>query len=102
MFKFFSSRKTLVMILTVACMVMAMSALAFANSSNGTEFQSLYDRVMGWVTGIPAIIIAMAFAIMGIVKAFKEGFMWALGGLLVAAFIFLIPTIVAGLGGATI
>jgi len=102
MLKIFGNRKTIVTILTVVCMVMAMSTLAFANASNGNEFQSLYTRVMSWVTGIPAIIIAMAFALMGIIRAFKDGFMWALGGILVAAFIFLIPTIVTGLGGATI
>ena len=84
-------------------MVMAMNTFAFANTSNGNEFQTLYSAVMGWVTGLPAIIIAIAIATLGVVRAFQTGgFMWALSGILVAAFIFLVPTIVTGLGGATV
>ncbi len=103
MLKLFGSKKTVVTILAVVCMVMAMNTIAFANTSNGNEFQTLYSRVMGWVTGLPAIIIAIAIATLGVVRAFQTGgFMWALSGILVAAFLFLVPTIVTGLGGATI
>lgn len=102
-FRAMRSIRTAVFMCLVAVFVMAMATGAFANQSNGTEFQSLWTRVEGWITGIPAIIIAIALAVLGIVRAFQSGsFMWAMGGILTAAFLFLLPTIVTGLGGATI
>lgn len=90
------------MVLT-AMITLLTASLAMANTSNGTEFQTLYDRVMSWVTGLPAIIIAVAIAFMGIIRGFQTGtIIWPLAGLLVAAFVFLVPTIINGMGGATI
>ena len=87
----------------VFAMVMCLSSLALANTSNGTEFQSLYDMVVKWATGMPAIIIAIGIALVAIMRAFQSGsFVWALAGILVAALIFLLPNIISGLGGATI
>jgi hypothetical protein len=102
MHKLLTSRKfqTVVMIM---CMVMAFSSIALANTSNGTEFNALYTRVIGWITGLPAIIIAFAFAIIGVVRSFQSGgFIWALAGILIGALLFILPSIVTGLGGATI
>lgn len=93
-----------ILFIALLALVLAVSATsAFANTSNGTEFQSLYDRVIGWVTGLPAIVIAIAVALIGVVRAFQSGsFIWAFAGIAVAAVIFLLPTITSGLGGATI
>jgi hypothetical protein len=90
-------------VVMVMCVVMAFSSIALANTSNGTEFNTLYNRVVGWITGLPAIIIAFAFAIIGVVRSFQSGgFIWALAGILIGALLFILPTIVTGLGGATI
>ncbi len=73
-------------------------SFAFTNT-NGAEFQSLYDTVVGWVTGIPGIIMAIGVGIVGAWRAFASGqFLWFFGGLLVAAIILLLPTIVNGMG----
>ena len=90
----------------LALMVMALTVLtaasAMASTSQGTEFQSIYDRVMGWVTGLPAIIFGLAVGILGGIRAFQSGqYFWMFGGLIVAAFIFVMPSIMTGLGGAT-
>lgn len=102
MFALASNKKFRTIMLAVV-MVMALANLAFANTSNGTEFQTLYDKVIGWSTGMPAIIIAIGIALVAIMRAFQSGsFVWALAGILVGALIFLLPGIIAGLGGATI
>lgn len=90
----------------LALMVFAVTvftaASAFANTSNGTEFQSIYDRVMGWVTGLPAIVFGLAIGILGALRGFQTGqYFWIFGGLIIAAFVFVVPTIMTGLGGAT-
>ena len=96
-----SKVKIAVLFLTVVVMLLSAS-VALANNSNGTEFQTIFDRVIGWVTGMPAIIIAIGVAILGVVRAFQAGsFMWAFAGIIVAALIFVLPAIVAGLGGTT-
>ena len=98
-----AKHKKLTVVLMAAVMMLSLTGLALANTSNGAEFASLYTTVLGWLTGVPAIIIAIAIALTGVVRAFQSGqFMWALAGLLVAALIFLLPGIIAGLGGATI
>ena len=51
--------------LLIMALVLTLAPLALANNGNGVEFQSIYDRVMGWVTGMPAIIIAIAISILG-------------------------------------
>lgn len=90
----------------LALMVMALTVLtaasAMADTSQGTEFQSIYDRVMGWATGLPAIIFGLAVGILGGIRAFQSGqYFWLFGGLIVAAFVFVMPSIMTGLGGAT-
>jgi type IV secretory pathway VirB2 component (pilin) len=94
------NKKTVFLLLCALTVLTA--SVAFANTNNGNEFQSLYDKVIQWVTGLPAIIIAIGIAIVGIMRAFQNGgFIWALAGILIAALIFLLPTIIGGLGGAT-
>lgn len=98
----FSKKTGLVVLALCAVMVVMTAGLALANTSNGTDFQSIYDKVYGWVTGLPAIVIAFAIALIGVVRAFQTGsFVWAFAGILVAAIIFLLPTIMTGLGGCS-
>ena len=88
--------------LLIIALLLTFAPLALANNGNGAEFQSIYDRVIGWVTGMPAIIIAIAISIIGVVRAFQSGsFIWAFAGICVAALIFLLPQITSGLGGCT-
>jgi bacteriorhodopsin len=102
MLKLFSN-KTVQTLVMVMALVAVLAPMALANTQAGTEFQTLYDRVIEWITGMPAIIIAIGMAVMGVVRAFQTGsFMWALGGLLVAALVFALPSIISGMGGACI
>ena len=74
-----------------------------SNATGGTEFQSLYNKLIGWVQGLPGIMGAIILLVVGIYLSFVGGrspmyfFLTALG----AAAIFLIPGIAQGLAGAT-
>lgn len=76
--------------------------VSLANTSNGTEFQTLYDKTVAYLTGLPGIIAAIAILAGSLYLAFfgGRGPLVFFGGVLAAAAIFLIPTIVSGMGGA--
>lgn len=87
----------LVMVLTVLT-----ATTVLASTNNGTEFQSIYNRVLGWITGLPAIIFGLAVGLLGGIRAFQSGqYVWLFGGLIIAAFVFVLPSVMTGLGGAT-
>lgn len=93
----------LLVIATVLCLSLLTASLAFANTSNGTEFQPLYDRVIQWMTGLPAIIAAIGIVLGSVLTAHKTGnYLLVMGGILIAALIFVLPPIIQGLGGTTI
>jgi hypothetical protein len=72
-----------------------------ASTTRGTEFAGLWTRVTDYLTGVPGIIAAASFIVMGLWSAFGRGsVMGFFVGILAAATIFLIPTIVEGMGGA--
>lgn len=88
--------------LLVAVATVLTASQVLANTSQGTEFQSIYDRVMGWASGLPAIIFGLAVAILGALRGFQSGqYFWIFGGLIISALIFVLPSIMTGLGGAT-
>jgi ABC-type spermidine/putrescine transport system permease subunit II len=98
----FRSRTVRVLVM-VAVMLMQLTSLALANTNQGTEFQNLYDKIVGWVQGLPGIIIGIGLAIGGVIKgATGGGILWVFGGLIAAAVVIMLPGIIAGLGGATI
>ncbi|MEM5853940.1 MAG: hypothetical protein QW228_06230 [Candidatus Aenigmatarchaeota archaeon] len=74
---------------------------AFANTSNGAEFQNLYSKVVAYLTGIPGIMAALAILATSLYLAFfgGRGPLVFFGGVIAAAAIFLLPTIVQGMGG---
>lgn len=74
---------------------------AFANNANGNEFQSLYNKVVGYLTGVPGILAALAILSTSLYLAFfgGRGPLVFFGGVIAAAAIFLLPTIVQGMGG---
>ena len=75
---------------------------AVASTSSGTEFQTLYDKVLDYVQGIPGIITAIIILVFGIWRSFFSGAgpLYFMGSVLAAAAIFIIPTIASGMGGA--
>jgi conjugal transfer pilus assembly protein TraA len=90
------------MLLMLSVVVLLMPAMAHASTSAGTQFQSLYSLLVGWVTGIPGIMAAIVLMLMGLYLSFLGGksVMYFFGTALAAAAIFLIPTIAGSLGGA--
>jgi type IV secretory pathway VirB2 component (pilin) len=76
---------------------------SFAQTSKGTEFQGLFDKMMEYVQGIPGIMAALTILIVSIYMSFfgGKGPLFFFGGIITAAAIFLLPTIVQGMGGAT-
>ncbi len=86
----------------VVCLVtLAITSPAMASVQRGVEFAGLWERVTDYLTGVPGIIAAASFIIMGLWSAFGRGSVIGFfGGILAAATIFLIPTIVEGMGGA--
>lgn len=91
----------LFLIAAVSAMV-AVPHLALASTSSGTEFASLYQKVTGWINGLPGIMGAIALLIGGIYISFigQKSPMYFFYSALGAAAIFLIPTIATSLGGA--
>ena len=75
---------------------------AVASTQSGTEFQSLYDKVLDYVQGIPGIITAIVILVFGIWRSFFSGAgpLYFMGSVLAAAAIFIIPTVASGMGGA--
>lgn len=76
---------------------------SFASTNQGTEFQSLYDKMIGYVKGLPGIMAALAILVVSLYMAFfgGKGPLVFFGGIIAAAAIFVVPTIVEGMGGAT-
>lgn len=90
----------LALLVVVATVLTASQVLA--NTNQGTEFQSIYNRVMGWVSGLPAIVLGLTVALLGALRGFQSGqYFWIFGGLIISALIFVLPNIMTGLGGAT-
>ncbi|MEM1912096.1 MAG: TrbC/VirB2 family protein [Thermofilaceae archaeon] len=81
--------------------LVVLSAPAFASTQRGTEFQGLLDKMIDYVTGVPGIIAALAILVVSLYMAFfgGRGPLVFFGGVIAAAAIFLIPTIVQGMGG---
>ena len=89
-------------VLMALALVVLMATSAMAQTNQGTEFQSIYDKVITWVQGLPAIIFGLAVGILGALRAFQSGqYFWVFGGIIIAAFVFVLPSIITGLGGAT-
>ena len=75
---------------------------ALASTTQGTEFQSLYQKMLDWINGLPGIMGAMVILIFGVYASFFGGKhpFYFFGAALAAAAIFLVPNIAQSLGGA--
>jgi type IV secretory pathway VirB2 component (pilin) len=86
-----------------ALVALLLSLPSMASTSNGTEFQTLWNKMLSYVTGLPGIMAALAILIVSLYMAFfgGKGPLVFFGGIIAAAAIFIIPNIVTGMGGAT-
>lgn len=77
-------------------------ASSMANTNQGTEFQSLWDKMISYVQGLPGIMAALAILVVSLYMAFfgGKGPLVFFGGIIAAAAIFVIPNIVQGMGGS--
>lgn len=44
-----------------------------ASTSNGTEFEALWTKMLGYVTGLPGIMAALAILVVSLYMAFFGG-----------------------------
>jgi type IV secretory pathway VirB2 component (pilin) len=84
----------------LATLLVAMTSMA--QTSQGTEFQSLWDKMISYVQGLPGIMAALAILVVSLYMAFfgGKGPLVFFGGIIAAAAIFVIPNIVQGMGGS--
>lgn len=75
---------------------------SLASTTNGSEFNTLYSKMIQYVTGIPGIMFAVAVMVFSVYMSFfaGKGPMFFFAGIIAAAAIFIIPTIANGMGGA--
>jgi ABC-type spermidine/putrescine transport system permease subunit II len=84
----------------LATLLVAMTSMA--NVNQGTEFQTLWDKMISYVQGLPGIMAALAILVVSLYMAFfgGKGPLVFFGGIIAAAAIFVIPNIVQGMGGS--
>jgi ABC-type spermidine/putrescine transport system permease subunit II len=84
----------------LATLLVAMTSMAQTNK--GTEFQTLWNKMVSYVQGLPGIMAALAILVVSLYMAFfgGKGPLVFFGGIIAAAAIFVIPTIVQGMGGS--
>ena len=71
--------------------------------TTGTEFKPIFDLLTGWIGGYLGRTIALAAFIIGVgYRAFKQNGLIALGGILFAIFILIIPGVLNSMLAATI
>ena len=94
-------RLNLFMLVAMA-IVMATTGPALASNTTGTEFSSLWDKIEGYVKGVPGKIFALGILVVGLYKAFFAGSgpLYFFGSSAAAAAIFILPSIASGAGGA--
>lgn len=91
--------KTDLKLKSIVLLVLAMTVpgLAFAGTS-GTEFQVLYDLLVGWATGFLGKSIAIAAFIIGMGMGIaRSSPMPALGGVVFALFVAYVPGVIGGI-----
>ena len=84
----------------LATLLLTMASMAQTNQ--GTEFQSLWNKMVSYVQGLPGIIAALTILVFSLYMAFfgGKGPLVFFGGIITAAAIFVIPNIVQGMGGS--
>lgn len=71
--------------------------------TGGTEFNSLYTLMTGWMQGTMGRLIAVATGTLGILAGmFRGSLMLGLSGIGAAVMMFFLPTIIAGIVTATL
>jgi hypothetical protein len=90
-------------LLVVIVTVMATAGPALAsNATGGAEFNSLWDKLEGYVKGVPGKIFALGILVTGLYRSIFAGAgpLFFFGSSAAAAAIFILPGIASGAGGA--
>ena len=89
-------------LLVVIVTVMATAGPALASNATGTEFNSLWDKLEGYVKGVPGKIFALGILVTGLYRSIFAGSgpLYFFGSSAAAAAIFILPSIASGAGGA--
>ena len=90
----------LMLVAMVAVLATANSALA--SNATGTEFNSLWDKLVGYVEGVPGKIFALGILVVGLYRSIFAGAgpLFFFGTSAAAAAIFILPDIANNAGGA--
>jgi conjugal transfer pilus assembly protein TraA len=82
--------------------VLATANSALASNATGTEFNSLWDKLVGYVEGVPGKIFALGILVVGLYRSIFAGAgpLFFFGTSAAAAAIFILPDIANNAGGA--
>lgn len=82
--------------------VLATVNSALASNATGTEFNSLWDKIKGYVEGVPGKIFALGILVVGLYRSIFAGAgpLFFFGSAAAAAAIFILPDIANSAGGA--
>jgi len=82
--------------------IVATASPALASNTTGTEFNSLWTKLEGYVKGVPGKIFALGILVVGLYRSFFAGAgpLFFFGSAAAAAAIFILPGIASGAGGA--
>ena len=82
--------------------VVATASPALASNATGVEFNSLWDKLVGYVEGVPGKIFALGILVVGLYRSIFAGAgpLFFFGSSAAAAAIFLLPGIANSAGGA--
>jgi conjugal transfer pilus assembly protein TraA len=87
-------------------LVALMGLMLFMPSVNagvsGTEFQPLYDTLVGWMTGYMGRVIAVIFIIVGVIAGVGKSIMGFVMGIAAGVGMFLSPALVDNTVSATL
>jgi type IV secretory pathway VirB2 component (pilin) len=76
--------------------------VANAYATGGSEWQPIWDKIVGYINGYPGMIAAAGLVIAGLFAFYRGQFAQGLVAIIVAAAIFLTPTVVQGFTSGTL
>ncbi|WP_457569154.1 hypothetical protein [Desulfurobacterium sp.] len=84
-------------VMLMGLLLSAPAAFAGASTSSATEWQSLWDTIVNLLRGYPGIIAAAFFILSALVNLYQGRLGGAVVSIVVAAGIFVVPTIASGM-----
>jgi conjugal transfer pilus assembly protein TraA len=98
----FGKLETAVMLTLVALMGLMLFMPAVNAGVTGTEFQPLYDTLVGWMTGYMGRVIAVVFIIVGVIAGAGKSIMGFVLGIAAGVGMFLSPALIDNTVSATL